>query len=135
MKGRCFIDTNVLIYCYSSTEPEKRRKAIEVAASKNAFVSTQVLNELSNILSKKFHLDWDAIEITLNEVLNNFKLLINETLTTRNAIYIARRYGFSYYDSLIIASALEAKCDILYTEDLHHNQLIEGKLRIFNPFL
>ncbi len=51
------------------------------------------------------------------------------------ALNISQQYGFSYYASLIIASALEADCKTLYTEDLQHNQLIEGKLRIINPFV
>ena len=135
MQGSCFIDTNVLIYCYSATEPAKKQKAVEVSNTENAIISTQVLKEFSNTLSKKFRLDWADIEQSLNELTNNFKIYINSPRTIQNACSIASKYGYSFYDSLIIESALETDCSILYSEDLQHNQLIENKLRIINPFL
>jgi len=55
--------------------------------------------------------------------------------TIRMSWEVKLKYHFSVYDSLIIASALEAGCEVLYTEDLQHNQLIENKLRIVNPFV
>ncbi len=64
-----------------------------------------------------------------------FRLWALETKTMRGGLGLAQRYGFSHYDSLIVATALQADCTVLYSEDLQHGQLIGGKLEIINPFL
>lgn len=135
MNDRSFLDTNVLIYCYTSTEPNKLAKAQAAASLPDVVISTQVLKELANILRKKFNLDWAAIQTTLDEVENNFEVHINSASSIKNACAIADRYGFSFYDSLIIAAALESGCTILYSEDLQHGQAIEQTLTVKNPFL
>ena len=56
-------------------------------------------------------------------------------MTIQHAIEIAERYKFSWFDSLIVATALEAGCDTLYTEDLQHRQIIDGRLTVSNPFM
>ncbi|MCF8367247.1 MAG: PIN domain-containing protein [Bacteroidales bacterium] len=135
MKDKSFIDTNILVYCYSSTEPAKKEIAIKVSNPNNVYLSTQVLKEFVNVLSKKFKFSWKSISKAIDEVESNFLIFINHPNTIKNACDIADKYQYSYYDSLIIASALEAGCTTLYTEDLQHKQLIEGKLRIVNPFI
>lgn len=134
MKDRSFFNTNILIYCYSVTEPEKQKVAENIAKTENSIISIQVIQEFSNILNKKFRLDWDEILLAINEVIENYIIVINYPDTVKIAFKIANRYKYSFYDSLIISAALEANCKILYTEDLHHNQLIENQLRIINPF-
>jgi predicted nucleic acid-binding protein len=62
MNDNCFIDTNILVYCYSKDEPVKQRKSLDISDSPDTFISTQVLTELSNTLKKKFKLDWKLIE-------------------------------------------------------------------------
>jgi len=54
--------------------------------------------------------------------------------TMQRALDIAGRYGFSWFDRLVVAAALEAGCDTLYTEDMQHGQVIDGKLTVTNPF-
>ena len=135
MKDKTFLDTNILIYGYSVTEPEKQRISERITKTGTTFISTQVIQEFSNVLSKKFKLSWDEIEKAINEVASNYSIIINSPDTITKACNIACKYMFSFYDSLIIPSALEADCNILYTEDLQHNQLIENKLRIINPFI
>jgi predicted nucleic acid-binding protein len=135
MKDKTFLDTNILIYGYSVTEPEKQRISEIITKTGTAFISTQVIQEFSNVLSKKFKLSWDEIEKAISEVASNYSIIINSPDTIIKACKIASKYMFSFYDSLIISSALEADCNILYTEDLQHNQLIENKLRIINPFI
>jgi predicted nucleic acid-binding protein len=76
-----------------------------------------------------------SISKVLSELQLNFDVRINKTETIRNALEIHFKYQYSYYDSLIISSALENECSILYSEDLHHNQKIENTLTIINPFL
>jgi len=135
MKDRCFIDTNILLYCYSDSEPYKKRMAIDVSNGENVFISTQVLKEFSNILFKKFKMDWDIIKKSIDEVIENYLIFINHPETIKSACNIADKYHFSLYDSMIIASALEASCNILYSEDMQYGQLIEKKLQIINPFI
>ena len=134
MKDKTFLDTNILIYGYSVTEPEKQKVAESIAEPGKSFISTQVLQEFSNIMHKKFELDWHEIILAISEISESYKIFINQPETIRSACIIAKKYQYSFYDSLIISAALEVNCKILYTEDLQHNQLIEKKLRIINPF-
>jgi len=70
----------------------------------------------------------------IDECCGNSQLTINSKETILSAAHIANRYGFSFYDSLIIAAALETGCSVLYSEDLNNGQIIEKKLKIVNPF-
>lgn len=129
-----FIDTNVLIYCYTSSKPDKQRVARRVASEKGRYVSTQVLQELANTLRRKFKKDWLEIGATLQEITSQFTVHQNTAATIRDAIRSADRYGYSFYDSLIVAAALESGCSILYSEDMQSGQLIDGTLTIHSPF-
>ena len=127
-----FVDTNILIYLLS----DDRRKAdrAESVVRMGAIVSVQVLNEMTNIMHRKLAMTWEEI----NEVINLVQTLCNiEPLTLdahNRGRLIAKRYGFSVYDSMIIASALLAGCKTLYSEDMQHNQMLEQQLRVCNPF-
>jgi len=135
MNDSIFLDTNVLIYCYTSSESDKQIRAQVVADLPNTIISTQILNEFANTLRKKFKLDWSAILSALNEVETNFEVYTITPSYIKSACFIADRYGFSYYDSLIVAAALEAGCSTLYSEDMQHDQVIETKLTGKNPFI
>ncbi len=134
MKGNYFIDTNILIYCYSIDEPEKKQSALKIVESPNAFISIQVLTEMSNTLRKKFEFSWDKIKLVLSEIHSYFNVYINKPLTIKEACRIAEIYGYSFYDSLIIAAALACNSKVLYTEDMQDGQIIEKTLKIVNPF-
>ena len=135
MKDKIFLDSNILIYSYSSTEPDKQIISRELIKLNDTYISTQVLQELTNTITRKLKFSYtDAINV-INESEQNNNLHINTKNTVLKACSIAGKYGFSFYDSLIISAALESGCQILYTEDLHHNQTIEGKLKIVNPFV
>ena len=133
---KVFIDTNVLIYIYSIDEPDKRNIAISLFNENNDTVlSIQVINELVNVLSKKFLLSGNDINIKISEIIHNCEIADISLELINNALIFKDRYKYSYFDCLIIASALENDCDILYSEDMQHNQIIENKLKIINPFL
>ena len=134
MKDKVFLDTNILIYVYSVTESEKQKVAADLSGNTGSYISLQVIQELSNILNKKFHLNWAQILLAIDEIVENYSVITNNIPIVKSACELANKYQFSFYDSLIISAALEANCNILYTEDLQHNQLIENKLRIINPF-
>ncbi len=134
MNGNRFIDTNVLIYCYTSSEPDKQRVARWVVSEKGRYVSTQVLQELANTLRRKFKKDWLEIDATLQEITSQFTVHQNTAATISDAVRLADRYGYSFYDSLIVAAALESGCSILYSEDMQSGQFIDSTLTIRSPF-
>ena len=135
MSDKVFIDSNIILYAYSRTEPSKRKIANAlIFSTPDALISTQVINEVTNILYKKFGLDSKSIEAVIDEAASVFSIVNFSLETQKYAIHIKERYQLQYYDSLILATALEHDCDILYSEDMQHNQLIEGRLRIVNPF-
>lgn len=134
MNDNVFIDTNVIVFGYSFTEPDKQRIARQLISESNSFISVQVLQELANILTKKFKFSFGDVIKTIDECRQNNIIHTNTESTIVQGCRIAERYGFSFYDSVIISAALESDCRILYTEDMHHGQIIEKKLRIVNPF-
>nr|VFJ91343.1 MAG: Predicted nucleic acid-binding protein, contains PIN domain [Candidatus Kentron sp. LFY] len=133
-----FLDTNMWVYLFTaprSTEDRRKRNIVQEVLSNhsNIVVSTQVLNEASNVWLKKYGLDIDQVKSYLKTIRKSAEVhLLNETLTFQ-ALDLFERYKLSFYDSLIIAAALDAGCRALYTEDLQHGQRI-GELIIENPF-
>ena len=134
MSGRSFIDTNVLVYAYSNDDLVKKAQALLTLQSSEAWLSTQVLIEFANIYSRKVKVAWPGVETALNELLNDFAVHPAAGGTIVHATRLAQRYGFSWFDALIVAAALECGCETLYSEDLQHGQLIEQSLRVVNPF-
>lgn len=133
MNADAFLDTNVIVYAFSSNDP--RRDKAEALLHVGGVISVQVLNEFVSISRRKVHRDWDEIEHAL-KVLKTL-LAPPEPLTAEThaaAILIARRYRFGFYDALIVAAALHAGCSLLYSEDLQSGQRVE-RLTIENPFL
>ncbi len=133
MSDNCFIDTNILVYCYTNDEPVKQQKALDIVHNPNTFISTQVLTELSNTLKKKFKLDWKIVENVVSEVSTDFNVYVNKPATIERACQIAHKYQFSFYDSLIMAAAMSCNCKTLYSEDLQNGQVIQNSLTIINP--
>ncbi|SNR69004.1 PIN domain-containing protein [Desulfurobacterium atlanticum] len=131
---KVFVDTNVLIYAYSEDEPEKAVVSQKIIVENNSITSVQVLNELSNVLYKKFRKSEDEVVSVILEITELLEVVPVTLSTVLKAHEVKRRYRYSYYDSLIIASALENNCEILYTEDMQHNQKISENLHIVNPF-
>ena len=129
-----FIDSNVIVYAYSHTEQNKRDIASNVIIENDCLVSTQVLNEYCNVCIKKKFISIPEIQNDITEILNNCGFYVVDEVTINRALFIKNSYGFSYYDSLIIASALECGCSTLFSEDMQHGQVIENTLKIINPF-
>ncbi len=77
----------------------------------------------------------EDIQDKLNTIINDSMVSLIRVETIKSSWELRAKYNISFWDSLIVASALENKCTILYTEDLHHSQLIEGRLRILNPLI
>ena len=134
MSDKYFLDSNVIVYAHTDLDITKQQVAHQIIAARNTIVSTQVLQETANILSKKFHFEWSDIQKVLQATAGNNLLHVNTASTIADACRIAQRYGFSFYDSLIISAALEIGARLLYSEDLQDGHVIDGVMTIQNPF-
>jgi predicted nucleic acid-binding protein len=134
MIDNVFLDSNILVYSYSNSEIQKQAIARQLIADSNSLISTQVLQELCNIVTRKFKFSYEQAAIAIKESCQNNSLHINTEDTVLQACQIAGRYGFSFFDSMIVSAAIESGCVILYSEDMQDGQIIEGKLTVKNPF-
>jgi predicted nucleic acid-binding protein len=133
MPNKVFFDTNVLIYAVAQDDPRNSR-AEELLAT-GGILSVQVLNEFVSVARRKLQMPWKEVR----EALEAIRILCAPpfpiTIDTHDAaVRIAVAYNYSVYDALIAAAALEAACVTLYSEDFQDGQIIEGRLRICNPF-
>ena len=130
---RPFFDTNTLLYTVSS---DLRKAGIaEELLEQGGTISVQVLNEVANVARRKLGMSWEEIGRTLKSVRNLCPQSRPLTVETHEAaVRIAERYGYGMYDALILASALEAGCNVVYSEDMQHGQRIGDRLTIHNPF-
>ena len=139
MKDKIFLDTNILIYQFSSDE-FKKKIAISILEdffkSGNYVISYQVIQEFSNIAlgKKKSYFSPSELKNYINDILIPLCKFFPSPEFYLESLNLKNKYKFSYYDSLIISAALEMKCKFLYSEDFQHNQKI-GSLRVLNPFL
>ena len=128
-----FFDTNILVYALANNEP--KREAAQAVLAEGGVISVQVLNELANVLRTKQREQWPRIEAALIVVERWFETTLPLTLGTHHAaLALARNHGIGIYDALILAAAIEAGCETLYTEDLQHGRRF-GDCTIVNPFL
>ena len=134
MSDNVFLDSNVLVYSYSNSEIQKQEIARQLIVGSNSRISTQVLQELCNIVTRKFKFTYEQAATAITEICQNNSVHINTEDTVLQACQIAGRYGFSFFDSLIVSAALESNCAVLYSEDMQDGQVIEGKLTVRNPF-
>lgn len=132
---KVFIDTNILIYAYSVDETNKKLIVNELL-NKHEFIilSTQVINEFINTMYKKKKLKIEDIKNAVIELQKNFSIENISISTIRKALDITSKYNYAFFDSLIISSALETNCAILFSEDMHDSHIIDNRLKIINPF-
>jgi len=133
MSASAFFDTNVFVYAVVQDDP-RSEKAEELIAE-GGTASVQVLNEFADVVRRKAEMPWGEVRFAIE----NIKALCPDplpiTIDTHNeALTIAEKYGYRIYDALIVASALEAQCTILYSEDMRDGQVIDHQLTIRNPF-
>ena len=133
--NKIFLDSNILIYLYITNEPEKTAKVQSLLKKYEQFVvSTQVLFEFSNVSYRKLKVHCDDIEKALKEFYETFDVMLITYEMIVHALKIAAKHKYSFPDSLIVSAALSSECDTLFSEDMHNDHLIEGRLRIVNPF-
>ena len=135
MRDRVFLDTNIIIYLYSEDEDDKRDTAYKIVNETDCVTSIQAMNEASNVWLRKHSLSKDVISRYLDEIeLVCDDVLLVKRKTINQALELRERYGYSFYDCLMLTSALEAGCNIILTEDMNNGQIIDGILKILNPF-
>ena len=127
-----FLDTNVLLNV-ASGDLDKADRAEQLIGA-GGTISVQVLNEIANVTRRKMGMSWTEARAFLSMIRG---LLPVQPLTIEiheTGLRIAGRYGLSIYDAIIAASALHADCDTLWSEDLQEGMVLEGRLRVANPF-
>ncbi|MCL1957757.1 MAG: PIN domain-containing protein [Fibromonadales bacterium] len=134
MKDKVFLDSNILIYLYSEDEPEKQGIVNNIFDKFECIVSTQTLNEFCNVCIKKLKRTVLEIIESLNEIRGSCRLESVDDSIIKQALLLHEKYFYSYFDSLMLSSALKYNCAIIYSEDMQNGQIIENTLKIVNPF-
>ncbi|MBP1859610.1 PIN domain-containing protein [Rhizobium herbae] len=129
---KAFFDTNILVYIVSD---DPRKVPAAACLRHGGVISVQVLNEFVHVVRRKMRHDWNTIELALKQ----FQIALDEVvpLTARlheAALSLARDHGLTISDALIVAAAMEAGCETLFSEDLQHGRVF-GRVTIKNPFL
>jgi predicted nucleic acid-binding protein len=136
MTDKVFIDTNVWVYLYAKTPIDKYQKAYDIIEQEfeNILLSSQVLGELYNVLTrKKIASTKDAQRIVV-ELVDAFPVAAVSADLVLKAVQLQLAHQYSYWDSLIITTAILNRCSRLYSEDLHAGQEFEGVTTIVSPF-
>jgi predicted nucleic acid-binding protein len=136
MSARSFFDTNVLVYADDKAAPAKQRRALNLVAeyrrAGTGVVSLQVLQEYFVTVTRKFHVD-PHIARRKVELLAEFDVTAPEVSDILAAIDLHRLHGFSFWDALILRSAKQTGCSVLFSEDFQNMREIDG-VHIVNPF-
>ncbi|MEJ6783515.1 PIN domain-containing protein [Aminobacter sp. Piv2-1] len=127
------LDTNILVYAFS-TDP--RGKTAEELLAKGCSVGVQGLNEFANVARRKLGMNWEEIGAAISIIRTLCpRILPLDAETHAEALVQAQRNNLSFYDALVVAAALRANCTTLWSEDMQHGRVIDGRLRIANPFM
>jgi predicted nucleic acid-binding protein len=132
MTARVFADTNLFIYA-ESQDQDKATRAIEIIRN-SPVISTQVINETVSVLTRKHKFLLSEAHEIAESLLDLCEVVAVDKSTLRKAIDLAKRYSLSHWDSLIVAAALLANCEKLYSEDMQHGQVFDDQLTVVNPF-
>lgn len=127
------LDTNVAIYAFTD-DPQKADKARQKLIGA-AFVSVQLLNEFANVMGRKHKLGWREIADKLADIRLTVGNVVPLGMAEHSeALRIAERHRLTFYDALMLAVALGGGAKIIYSEDMQHDLVIDGTLRIVDPF-
>jgi predicted nucleic acid-binding protein len=117
----------------STLEIRKRTLAINLINDVNGVASTQVINEVCSVLKRKAAFTEPQIKQVIESFYNRVTVLELDSQILLQASQLRTQYSFSFWDGLIVASALSVNADIIYSEDMQDRLLIEGKITIINP--
>lgn len=133
---RCFIDTNIWLYAFVASDRQSQYETAKATVNRpEIFISTQVINETCVNLLKKAQ--WK--EITVRELIvafyEKYGVVDLDQTILQKASDLRERYSLSFWDSMIVASALNSGCEVLFTEDMQAGLVIDNRLTIVNPFI
>jgi predicted nucleic acid-binding protein len=128
------LDTNVLIYNHDMEDINKRTIAQKLLTM-HPCISGQVISEYLNVMKRSFPISKADLLDLCAQWIEKCTIHPVNISTFKMAKQLIHRYDFQIFDSIIVASAVEAGCDVLYSEDMQHNLEVEKQLRIINPFL
>ncbi len=139
MSAKYFLDTNIFVYSFDQSQPEKRELALDLIAaalqSGDGLISTQVIQEFLNVATRKFAtpMKTEDCRAYLTKVLHPLCQVYPDLALYEASLELQQETGYSFYDALILAGALRGGCAMLYSEDLQSGQQVRG-LQIANPF-
>lgn len=135
-QATCFIDTNVWLYAFIEADnPTKSATARQLIQQVEPVISVQVINEVSINLLKKANFSEEQLRQLIESFYEKYRVIdyIPELLV--RASHLRQHYSLSFWDSTIVAAALQARVSVLYSEDMHHTLLVDNQVQIVNPFV
>lgn len=137
MIKKSIVDTNLWVYLYGKDPLEKSLQVRQLIQKKFklVLVTSQILGELFNVLTRKKIVESQEAKQIVSEIILTFPSVPIDKAHVLQALEIYSRYQYSYWDSLIIATALLSDCEFIYSEDMQHQQIIENQITIINPFM
>jgi predicted nucleic acid-binding protein len=127
-----FLDSNVLVYAFTM---DGRAAVAQALLQTRPVISVQVLNEFTSVARRKLGMDWQEVRSAISGLRVLCPTVLALDLAAHDeALRIAERHGYSIFAAQIVASALQAGSDTLWSEDMHDGMVIDGRLRISNPF-
>ena len=131
---KAFIDTNVFIYIQRTDEPNKTKISEKTIDFFDCVASTQVLNEVCNILTKKYPSSKEKIKHVLHSIQESCTMVTIGNDYPSRALDYHFKYSISYYDALMVVAALETNCKYLISEDMQDGLIVDKKLQIVNIY-
>lgn len=127
-----FLDTNVVVYAFAS---DRRSVRAEELLARGGTISVQVLNEFANVARRKLGMTWQEVSDASAAIRVLCERVVDLDVDDHaEALRLAAAHGFAFYDALLLAGALRSGSGILYTEDIQDGLLLDGRLRLVNPF-
>jgi predicted nucleic acid-binding protein len=127
-----FLDSNILVYAFTTDLRAARAQAL---LEQGCAISVQCLNEFVNVARRKLGKSWTEVRDALDKIRILCPVVVAVDIATHfDAVRLAERYGFSMYDALVVAAALQAESETLWSEDMQDGMLVDDRLRIANPF-
>lgn len=135
LPNKCFLDSNIWLYAFNkSQDTRKHAVANQLLRAKGFIISTQVINEVCRNLIKKASFSDAQIKNVVVAFYKRCEVVCFDQSILLNAVSVREQYQISFWDSLIVASALSADASLLYSEDMQDGLLIDAKLTVANPF-
>lgn len=137
MPARAFVDTNIWLYSLIQSNGDDRHQQAADLLNKLAcpVINSQVIREICSNLKKKTHMPEAQLRVLIHGWYQGCKVINSNAAQHLQASQLRDNYSLSYWDSLIVAAALDAGCTTLFSEDMQHGQKLQGFLTIINPFV